>query len=113
MIRVLVLGHVILALLFLAWMATRPWRIALAALFCSVQVATLTFGLDVSARAVLAAEARNGFKTPSWEVVRKVRDAHNLDRLCAGVAGVGLFVLVAHRRRSRPIDTACDARRSQ
>ena len=98
MIKVLVLGHLILAMLFLAWMATRPWRIVLASLFCAVQLAILTFGLDASAHAVLAAQARNGFKTPSWEVVRRVRDAHNLDRLCAGVAGLGLFVLVVHRR---------------
>jgi hypothetical protein len=113
MIKALVIGHLILALLFVAWMATRPWRIVLGCLFCGVQLLILTFGLDFHAHEVLAAQARTGFKTPSWEVVREVRDAHNLDRLGAGIAGLGLFVLVVHRRRPRPIDPACDARRSQ
>jgi hypothetical protein len=59
MIKALLIGHLVLAMLFVAWIATRPWRIVLDCLFC---------------------------------------DAHNLDRLCAGVAGLGLLVLVVHRR---------------
>lgn len=113
MIKTLLIGHLILALLFVAWIATRPWRIALGCLFCGCQLLILTFGLDLRAHEVLAAESLAGFKTPSWEVVREVRDAHNLDRLCAGVAGLGLFVLVVHRRRPRTGESACDARRSQ
>ncbi|HKS58175.1 MAG TPA: hypothetical protein VJS12_22960 [Steroidobacteraceae bacterium] len=113
MIKTLLIGHLILALLFIAWLAPRPWRIALGCLFSGCQLLILTFGLEFDAHEVLAAEARSGFRTPSWEVVRKVRDAHNLDRLCAGVAGLGLFVLVVHRRRPRAIDTACDSKRSQ
>jgi hypothetical protein len=103
MIKALLIGHLILALLFVAWIATRPWRIVLGCLFCGCQLLILTFGYDLRAHAVLATQAQTGFQTPSWEVVRKVRDAHNLDRLCAGVAGLGLFVLVVHRRRPRPI----------
>jgi hypothetical protein len=98
MIQALLIGRLILAVIFVAWIATRPWRIVLGCLFCGVQLLILTVGLDVHAHSVLAAEAQTGFKTPSWEVVRKVRDAHNLDRLCAGIAGLGLFMLVVHRR---------------
>jgi hypothetical protein len=86
MIKTLLIGHAILALLFVAWLAPRPWRIALGYLFCGCQLLIFTFG---------------------------VRDAHDLDRLCAGVAGLGLFVLVVHRRRPRAIDTACNGKRSQ
>jgi hypothetical protein len=113
MIKALLIGHLILAMLFVAWIATRPWRIVLGCLFCGFQLLILTFGLDARAHEVLAAQAQTGFQEPSWEVVRRVRDAQGLDRLCAGVAGLGLFVLVAHRRRPRPIETACDARRSE
>ena len=86
MIKTLLIGHLILALLFVAWLAPPPWRIALGCLFCGFQLLIFAFG---------------------------VRDAHDLDRLCAGVAGLGLFVLVVHRRRPHPIDTACDGRCSQ
>ena len=99
MIKLLAIGWLILGLLFLAWTARGHWRAVLGSLLVGVQLLILTFGLDARAHTVLAAEARTGFKSPSWEVVRKVDAAHGTDRLCAGIAGLGLFVLVvAHRR---------------
>ena len=99
MIKVLVVGHLILAVVFLAWIAAGHWRIVLGSLLCSFQLLILTFSPDLRAHMILAGEARTGFKTSSWEVVRKVRDASDVDRLCAGVASLGLLVLVVARQR--------------
>lgn len=68
-------------------------------LLLAIQLVILVVTFGVRARLVLAEERQTGSKTPSWGVVRRVEQSQLADRACAGLTGLGLFLLVILNRR--------------
>jgi hypothetical protein len=83
-----------------AVLAKANWpRLLMASLLLAIQLVIVAFTFDLRARLVLVEERQIGSKTPTWEVVRKVGESQLADRACAGLTGLGLFLLVILNRR--------------
>ena len=83
-----------------AVLAKANWpRLLMASLLLAIQLVIVAFTFDLRARLVLVEERQIGSKTPTWEVVRKVGESQLADRVCAGLTGLGLFLLVILNRR--------------
>jgi hypothetical protein len=79
--------------------STRRWpRVVMASVLLLLQLLILA-DFDVRSRQVLVQDRQSGSTAPAWEVVGKVRQAQLVDRACAALTGLGLFVLVVVNRR--------------
>lgn len=100
MIAISVVSCLLLISVAVGMVAKARWpRVLMASLLLATQLVILTFTFDIRTRLVLVEERQTGSKTPSWEVVRRVEQSQLVDRACAGLTGVGLFLLVILNRR--------------
>jgi hypothetical protein len=97
---ILVVASLIVVSAVISVVSTRKWpRVVMASVLLLLQLLILV-DFDIRSRQVLVEDRQSGSTAPAWEVVGKVRDAQLVDRACAGLTGLGLFLLVVVNRRS-------------
>jgi hypothetical protein len=80
--------------------STRRWPRAVMASVLLLSQLLILVDFDIRSRRVLTEDRQSGSTAPAWELAGKIRDAQLVDRACAALTGLGLFLLVVTRHKS-------------